>query len=339
MRPQVLHLGNTVRGPGGIAAVIRGHLERTSIDASAVPTYDPREKNPITRSAPALSAALRLLKTPTSVIVHAHLSNRGSLLREGALVLLSKLTRHIVVVTLHGSGMATASRLEKLVLRFVCARSDAVHILSRSYKGISGTRREEILPNDIRLGNPVPLEERTATVLFVGEVGTRKGVDVLVALADTLPDFLELELIGPMSRSMSLDLQEALRSSPRICYRGPLDAAQTRRRIAEVLVLVNPSRGEAFPMVVCEALGSGTPVVGTKVGGQGALLDDSGQIVQPLDASAFEYEVRELCSDATEWTRRSRAGYSFAQLSLDSDVVSAEWVSLYRDAAGDRLCA
>lgn len=336
MKLEVLHLGNDVRGPGGIAAVIRGHMARTSVNASATPTYDSRGKNPFARSAPALSAAFRLLKTPTSTVIHAHLSNKGSLLREGALVLLARLTRHVVVVTLHGSGMATASGLEKSLLRFVCARSDVVHILSRSYKGISGTARERVLPNDVRLGDPLPLEERSAKILFVGEVGNRKGVDVLVALADSLPEVFELELIGPMSRSTSPDLQKALRSSSRILYRGPLDTEQTRRRIAEAFILVNPSRGEAFPMVVCEALASGTPVVGTRVGGQGALLEDSGQIVQPLDASAFEDEVRKLKSDAGAWKLRSRVGYSFAQQSLDFDVVSGEWALLYTDALRER---
>src|SRR4029450_12560268 len=97
-RITVLHLGNdadSVRG--GIAAVIRQHLsnpdERLSV--SAIATYDPTGRGPLSRNIPYARARRGVVAGHggRSAVAHVHLSQGGSLVREGFLVGLLRLRR------------------------------------------------------------------------------------------------------------------------------------------------------------------------------------------------------------------------------------------------------
>ncbi len=336
MKPSVLHVGNAPDGPGGIASVIRRHLTRSNIHAQAASSYDPRKGSWVAKSAPSVAAALLILRVPKNVVVHVHVSNKGSLLREGLLAVLARLNRHPVVVTLHGSGMTRASSLERWGLRALCAQARAVHLLSPSFSGVSHSTREIIIPNDVELTTPRCFTERQSFVVSVGEVGHRKGLDVLLDLGPLLPPNVRLRLIGPPSPGLTDESREKLSSAQGIDWLGAVSPEVARAEIGQSLLLINPSRGEAFPMVVCEALASGTPVIGTDVGGQGQLLRVSGQDIVGLDAVELAGRVASLVNDIEKWNGRSRAAVTYANAHLESGLIAERWEELYREVEHPR---
>lgn len=79
-------------------------------------------------------------------------------------------------------------------------------------------------------------------------------------------------------------------------------------------VFVHVSRTEGLPQVLIEALASGTPVVGTAVGGVASALDDgrAGLLVPPDDVRALVEAVEVLASDSERRDRLVRRGLELA---------------------------
>ena len=97
---------------------------------------------------------------------------------------------------------------------------------------------------------PVPASATAELVLFAGEVGLRKGADVLSrawpAVAHARPT-ARCVMVGPAT-----DLR--IEDRERLQVRGAVDAAELRRLLCEARVVALPSRGEALPMILLEAM-------------------------------------------------------------------------------------
>ena len=100
----VHHFGPDPNTVGGMATVIRVLTEHP-IGGDVVvshPTWRPQSSLTSTRLAAASVRAL--LRAPAVHIAHIHLSERGSFLREGALVALARRRGLVTVVTIHGAS-------------------------------------------------------------------------------------------------------------------------------------------------------------------------------------------------------------------------------------------
>ena len=100
-----------------------------------------------------------------------------------------------------------------------------------------------------------------ARAVFVGQLIDRKGVDVLIeALSPLFGEFSDLTLtvIGDGERHAALAAQAGAHP---IEFVGVLPSPQIPARLAEMDVLILPSRFDGWGMVVNEALMVGTPVI------------------------------------------------------------------------------
>lgn len=144
----------------------------------------------------------------------------------------------------------------------VFAASEA--ILQRARESGVPHERSALLPSIIHPrptnSTTTPSNLRTKTVLFVGSVGSGKGVPALIRAFERFrqrqPEW-KLVLIGP--RADSTDASEYRGTG--IEWLGALPHHSTLRHIAQAAILVLPSSSEGLPRVILEALACETPVL------------------------------------------------------------------------------
>jgi glycosyltransferase involved in cell wall biosynthesis len=333
----VLHFGNdagSVRG--GIAAVIRQHLfnpdERLSV--SAIATYDPSGRGHRSRNAPYARALRHVVagRRGRDVVAHIHLSQGGSLAREGFLVMLLRLRRIPVVVTLHGSSSLSNGRVPFMVTGMVLRAASVAHFLSdahrRRYERLAG-RRHVTMPNAVSVER-AEAASKQPDIVFAGVVGTRKGVDLLLKAWQSLPNAdWTLHLYGPPDSDFPLP-----QDIPGVVAHGEVAPAAVQNALASASIAVLPSREEAFPMFLVEAMAHGCAIVATDVGGVRELLGDAGALVPADDAGALGEALTRLISEPGRRAELSAAAGRRAAERFDARPVARQWAETYVSLTG-----
>ncbi|RXK46920.1 glycosyltransferase family 4 protein [Halorientalis pallida] len=145
------------------------------------------------------------------------------------------------------------------------------------------------------------------TLLFVGTVMPRKGVDDLIRAASQLIeagyDDLRVIVAGEddLDGEYTTDIRELARENgvaEAVSLPGFVPGEDLPALYAAADAFVLPSREEGFGMTVTEAMAAGTPVVATDVGGISRLVDEGkqGYVVRPNDPSGLVDGIDELLS-------------------------------------------
>ncbi len=116
---------------------------------------------------------------------------------------------------------------------------------------------------------------------FMGGLVRHKGVHTLIRAFRELPETrpTELRVYGDPARVPEYfeELEELAKPDPRIVFPGAFEPSRVGRTLSEVDVLVVPSAWyENTPLVIYEAFASGTPVVGTDLGGISEVVEHDG---------------------------------------------------------------
>jgi glycosyltransferase involved in cell wall biosynthesis len=323
-RLAVCHFGPGTDHVGGIGSVI-AMLVDLDIGAdvvAAVPTWRPGSH--LRSGALAARAVVSLSRLPRSTAVHVHLSQGGSFGREAAILASAKfrgMPRR--VVTIHGSRFAEFSaRWPRLVAR-VLGLATAITVLSDSdltlVRGLVPDVRVELLPNPMPLDLFAgPVSGTSEVVLFAGEVGTRKGADVLHRA------WSAVSARRPLARCVIVGPATALKlpKLERLELRGPVSPSHVRELIREARVVALPSRNETLPMILSEAMAAGRPFVSTPVGGISALA--AGGITVPVDDDqALARALVELLADSARAESLGAAGQALCKRWMAPDAVDA----------------
>lgn len=136
------------------------------------------------------------------------------------------------------------------------------------------------------------------TIVFVGRISARKGVETLVELShrlDDLHDVVCLEIVG--GPTLWSDYRPLLSDlNPRTSrYLGHLEHREVARVLARAHILIHPAKYEPFGLTVAEALACGVPVVASdQVGAIEGVSPDCCKVVVGNDAAAYERPLREM---------------------------------------------
>lgn len=142
---------------------------------------------------------------------------------------------------------------------------------------------------------PPPNELRRA--LFVGELSTRKGVDIIVgAVHELLEELSSITFVG--DGPLSGDIRKLSEADSRVRALGALDAEGVIPAMANADLLLLPSRRDPWPLVSVEALVARRPMVlGPGVGSADELLSLAGSAISVM-RSATETELLRCVRDA-----------------------------------------
>ena len=106
--------------------------------------------------------------------------------------------------------------------------------------------------------------------------------------------------------------------------------------MAALDVCVSAARyGEAFPLVLGEAMSSGVPCVTTDVGDSSYLVGDTGQVVPPGDLSALAHAISDLLRDGAEKTaERGALARKRIHENFEMGVIVKQYENFYEELYG-----
>jgi glycosyltransferase involved in cell wall biosynthesis len=333
-RPLVVHhFGPDPAHVGGIGSVIRvlsDHLVGSD-EAVVHPTWRPNDK--FGTIFLFLVSVLGILRMPKSDVVHVHLAFKGSFIRKGALMLLGRLRRITTVATIHGSTfLPFANRHPRLVSRVLrhalivtCLDQEVLEFVSR----VAPHVQVELVPNPVSMDSDSPGADNTQEiVVFAGEIGLRKGADVLCQawrrIIEARPE-ARCMMVGPIKDFVVPDIE-------RLEVLPPIDAASVRKLLRSARVIVLPSRAEGMPMILTEAMSSGRPFVSTPVGGIPELAEKGGVLVPVGDDAGLAKWLIAFLADPQLARKIGEQGRQFCLVTRSVEAVDKRFRELYQAA-------
>jgi len=245
------------------------------------------------------------------------------------------------VAHLHGSSFAAFAKSRPRLVARVLRSADLTLTLSDETREVAARfvspERVVLLPNAVAPGDPQPKED---LVVFGGAVSVRKGVDVLVAAWRALQEqhphsTWRLIVAGP-------EIDAGIVPSDLLAaeFVGPLDHDALMSLLDRSAVAVLPSRDEAMPLFILEAMARANCIVSTTVGGIPALLaDGAGVLVPPGNAEALRASLALVMTDATARRDYARRAVETFETRYSNGAVFPVVERTWKAALDARLCA
>jgi glycosyltransferase involved in cell wall biosynthesis len=223
-------------------------------------------------------------------VVHLNLAERGSVYRKAVLLAATKLAGGQALLHLHAAQImqfhAAMGPAGRMLLRWMFHSADHCVVLGEVWRRwVAETF--DVRPNQISVVyNGVPATQAKIRMLpadgrfrllFVGNLLERKGVkDLLRAFAS--PSLRARNIALTMAGGGPVDLYrgmaEQLGVADRVTFTGWVSQDAARSLMVNADGLILPAYDEGLPLVILEALASGTPVICTPVGSIPEVLAD-----------------------------------------------------------------
>ncbi|WP_240963064.1 glycosyltransferase family 4 protein [Antrihabitans stalactiti] len=281
-------------------------------------------------------------------VVHIHMGSNGSFVRKAIVTWLAKAFRVPVVLHIHGSGFHTFFDESPPVLQRIIRKTlEAAFVVvalgdewaARLAEIAPGARVVDI-PNAIPPGDAVaqPASAEPVHVLFLGQIGERKGAFVLVdAWAKLVAEYgraipARLTIVGDGEVERATDQVSTLGLGDSVAVSGWIAPEDVPALIRTAQVLVLPSREEGQPMAILEAMANGLCVVAAPAGGIPEMLGDAGILVPADDVDALAAAIARVVLGDDERVRLGNAALARVCERFDVNVVSRRFDRLYREA-------
>ena len=173
--------------------------------------------------------------------------------------------------------------------------------------------------------------DRPLSLLFVGRLSLRKGVDLLAPIMRRLKGRAVLRTVGSQGR------RAPFASTAEIEHLGERTQDELVRLYNDADLLLLPSRQEGFGYVAAEAMACGTPVIASNLSSLPEIIPDGrcGRLCPVNDAKAFADAVLELAEDPDVLAAMRRQARAHARRHLDASrwIDQMEAVLFGHDAA------
>jgi glycosyltransferase involved in cell wall biosynthesis len=230
-------------------------------------------------------------------------------------------------------GLQRLQRASYAMAHRVVANSQAAAEQLRT-EGIPASRID-VIPNGIDPSRFPPHEysSRPRRIAMVACLREEKRIDVLISAAPSiLARYPDAEFLIAGDGPCREDLVAQARASgviDRCRFLGHRDDVPAVLAGADVFVL--PSRSEAFPNSIIEAMAAGLPVVASNVGGIPELVSDNrtGRLVPAGDPEALGRALLELLSHPDRVAELGRAGRDRVERTYSFDRMVEQFETLY----------
>lgn len=237
-------------------------------------------------------------------IVHIHGASYSSFWRKRIIINIAVLFKKKVVFHCHGAEFKLfTSQHHKAVVK-VLHKCDCIVCLSKSWK--KWFENECGCKNVVIINNIIPPPQKGGqqkksgscfTMLFLGELGQRKGIfDLLDVISQMRSCDIKLliggkgDVDGVISRINELDICDYVE------FHGWVSGDYKVKLFYDSDVFVLPSYNEGLPISVLEAMSYGLPIVSTYIGGIPEVITNgkNGFLIEPGDKKELYNALMEL---------------------------------------------
>lgn len=263
-----------------------------------------------------------------------------------------------IVNTRHGMGSSHESRQLRLLYRAALTDTAKVVAVCRAARdrfveaGTVPADKAAVIANGIAIDFIVArntaakdrllsLLKRPRSAFLIGTVGRLNAVKSHQTLLHAIQRLrgagrsVDLLVVGDGETRAALEAEVS-----RLQLRGCVHFLGMRPDVAELLpaldVFALPSLSEGYSLALVEAATAALPIVATKVGGNGEIVDHgvTGLLVSPGDADEMAGAIAQLIDDPERRDRMGRAGRAWALKAGSIDAMGRAYESLYRGGQG-----
>jgi len=241
-------------------------------------------------------------------IIHIHGASRGSFVRKFICFLIAKyLFRKIIIYHIHGAEYhlfyEESSPIVKKAIRMFINNSNTIVCLSEVWKSFFtlnfNVKKIVIVPNIIDYPSVynVNKESSVLELLFLGQIGNRKGIfDLLIVISTNKKKYtgkikLESEGNGELERLMEIIKKEQLEGI--VEFIGWVTKEEKINFLQDADVYILPSYNEGLPISILEAMSYGKAIISTNVGGISEIVipGKNGVLVKPGNLNEIENAI------------------------------------------------
>lgn len=247
------------------------------------------------------------------------------------------------IVTVQGSDVFKSINIPIVRSMIGLALRKANHIIALSEElktattrfGVP-TERITVIPNGVNISQfPVGSKEgRKHQLLFVGSLIERKGVNYLIKAMSILktnhPDY-QLILVGEGKDRNSLEtLVKELGLQENVTFFGTQPQKKVSELMRESRLFILPSIEEGQGVVLVEALASGTPCIGNRVGGiPDVISSEVGLLVDVGNVKDLAKAIESFLIDEVLWEEASVNARSRAEIKYDWYALAEKMIGIY----------
>ncbi len=278
-------------------------------------------------------------------IIHIHTASYTSFWEKTVYILFARLFRKQVVLHIHGAMFDTfyhesGSNLQKLI-RWFLSECSIIIALSESwrqfYETLVDIDKIRVVANGINLSPYQDIhftKTEIPSILFLGELSQRKGIDDLITAAKQIQDKnfkVNFILAGPGDLDRVKDLVQKYNLENSVFIAGPVFGQEKIDLLKKSWCLLLPSYAEGMPISILEAFAAGLPVIAANVGGIPDLVTEqkNGFLLEPGDVKTMTEHIMNLMKNFTLRQTLSDNNFSKAKEKYDIEICVNELKKIY----------
>jgi glycosyltransferase involved in cell wall biosynthesis len=335
---------------GGIAAVVNGYYDsRLERDYNIVYVESYKDGNKVQKTLKAAGGYLHFMKVlmiDKPDVIHMHTSFGPSFFRSIPFIYIASWARKPMINHIHGADFEafymSASERKKNLIRKTYDKCAALIALSEEWKArlsqVVTAEKVSIIENYSILHEDALQQKLTRschnTVLFLGEIGRRKGCYDIPAIVEqvvkAVPD-VKFILGGSGDTKQITALLEEKGIKNNVLLPGWVRGVDKDRLLREADVFLLPSYNEGMPMSILDAMGYGLPIVSTDVGGISKLVHNghNGYLCQAGDIAELSASIVRLLQDIGSLKAYGKNSFSIVKNKYALDVHLDRLETLY----------
>jgi len=291
------------------------------------------------------SLFFKLLKISKDSIIHIH---AAQCFVPEVVYLVSKIKKIPYVVHIHldvrpsGKLGFLLPLYKKVILKRVLKSASKIIVPGKEYRTLIN-KKYNILENIIIIPNGVGEEffinkenvsSKHTNLLFVGRLSVQKNIPKLIDVASLIKSKVVLHIIGDGEKKKEIEKLISDKKLKNVILHGKKTGKDLINFYKNADIFILTSDIEAMPLVLLEAMASGTPIVASDVLGIREPVGKTGILVRPPTPENFARAIDNLIEDKILMNTLSKRGRKKAK-NYDWNKIVEKFENVYREVLNE----